>query len=448
MRGGGRPRRIGSLALSIRPCPSTTGPARSARRPAGWRSTTAGDEVVVDPRRRGRRVQPRLHLPQGARRSSSCTRTPTGCARRWSGATASCVEATWDEAFEEIERRPRRRSSSSTAATPSRSTSATRPPTTCRRCSTGRSAAGARHRRTSTRPAPSTRCRSRSRAGLMFGTRCSMPGARRRPHRLPADPGREPVRVERQPDDRARHARPARGAPRARRQGRRGRPAPQRARPRRPTSTSPSGPAPTRCCCSRWRARCSRRASSTSARWPAHVNGARRGRASSCASFTPEAVAPRLRHRRRRRSGASPASWRRAERPPSTAASAPAPQEFGTLASWLVDVVNVAHRQPRPRGRRDVPARRGRPAEHARHARQRQGLRASGRWHSRVRGLPRGLGELPVAVPGRGDRHARRGPGPRARSPSPATRCSRRPNGDRLDGALEALEFMVASTST
>ena len=47
--------------------------------------------------------------------------------------------------------------------------------------------------------ARSTRCRSRSRAGLMFGGGARDPGARRRPHRLPADARRQPARVERQP---------------------------------------------------------------------------------------------------------------------------------------------------------------------------------------------------------------------------------------------------------
>ena len=40
-----------------------------------------------------------------ARRSSSSTRTPTGSARRWSSGTASSCEATWDEAFAEVEQR-------------------------------------------------------------------------------------------------------------------------------------------------------------------------------------------------------------------------------------------------------------------------------------------------------------------------------------------------------
>ncbi len=76
--------------------------------------------------------------------------------------------------------------------------------------------------------------------------RAQHPGPGRRPHRPPADAGREPARLERQPADRARHARAAARHPRARRQGRRRRPAPQRAPPSRPTSTTSSGRAPTR----------------------------------------------------------------------------------------------------------------------------------------------------------------------------------------------------------
>ncbi len=44
------------------------------------------------PRRPRRRVQPRASSAPRARRSSSSTRTPTGCAGRWSSATARFVE--------------------------------------------------------------------------------------------------------------------------------------------------------------------------------------------------------------------------------------------------------------------------------------------------------------------------------------------------------------------
>ena len=48
-----------------------------------------------------------------------------------------------------------------------------------------------------------------------------------------------------------------------------------------------------------------------------------------------------VRHRRRRRSGASPATSRRTERAGVYGRIGTCTQEFGTLASWLVDVVNV-----------------------------------------------------------------------------------------------------------
>ena len=139
-----------------------------------------------------------------------------------------------------------------------------------------------------------------------------------------------------------------------------------------------------------------------------------------------------LRDRGRRRSAGSRASWPPPSAPRSTAASARCTQEFGTLASWLVDVLNVAHRQPRPRraarcSRAAAAAPRTRPA-----ARPGRGV-TLGRWASRVRGLPevvrRAAGRR--ASPRRSRRPAR------ARSArwsrSPATRCCRRPNGARLD---------------
>ena len=76
----------------------------------------------------------------------------------------------------------------------------------------------------------------------MFGGALDRAGARRRPHRLPADAGRQPVRVQRQPGHRPRLARPHRGADRPGRHAGRGRPPADRARPRRRPSTWPSGP--------------------------------------------------------------------------------------------------------------------------------------------------------------------------------------------------------------
>jgi anaerobic selenocysteine-containing dehydrogenase len=115
-------------------------------------------------------------------------------------------------------------------------------------------------------------------------------------------------------------------------------------------------------------------------------------------------------------------------------------QTFGTLASWLIDVLNVltgnldreggamfplaaagqANSAPGPR----------RPFRHA-------------RWHSRVRGLPEVLGELPVGTlaeeiltPGDGQ--------VRALITSSGNPCVSTPNAARLSDALEQLDFMVS----
>ena len=110
--------------------------------------------------------------------------------------------------------------------------------------------------------------------------------------------------------------------------------------------------------------------------------------------------------------------------------------EFGTMASWMVDVLNVitgnldrpggamfsrsAHEQPRSR----------------RHFQ-------TGRWGSRVRGLPETRGELPVSVlaeeilePGEGQIKAMI---TIAGNPILST-----PDSDRLDEAFASLEFMVS----
>ena len=65
---------------------------------------------------------------------------------------------------------------------------------------------------------------------------------------------------------------------------------------------------------------------------------------------------------------------------------------YGTLAAWLVDVLNVIT------GNLDRPG--GAMFPHAAHERPRRRPRAfrTGRWHSRVRGLPEAMGELPVAT--------------------------------------------------
>ena len=203
-----------------------------------------------------------------------------------------------------------------------------------------------------------------------------------------------------------------RGAARARRQARRGRPAPHAAPPRRPTSTTRSGPAPTRCCCSRSCTCCSPRTSSRPAASPSSPTGSTRSR-ELAQPFTPEAVAPVDRDRRRARSAGWRASWPPPSRPPSTAgsarrrrSSARSPPGWSTCStSSPATSTGRAARCSRapPPGQRNSSGEpgRGRGAQHrplalARARAARELRRAAGRGARR------------------GDRDAGRGPGPRA----------------------------------
>ncbi len=117
-------------------------------------------------------------------------------------------------------------------------------------------------------------------------------------------------------------------------------------------------------------------------------------------------------------------------------------QEFGTLASWLVDVLNVVTGNlDRPGGAMFTKAAagssntRGTPG-------QGKGMQV-GRWHTRVRGLPEALGELPVAglaeeidTPGDGQVRVLF---TLAGNPVVST-----PNAGRMRRALEGLDLMVS----
>jgi anaerobic selenocysteine-containing dehydrogenase len=117
-------------------------------------------------------------------------------------------------------------------------------------------------------------------------------------------------------------------------------------------------------------------------------------------------------------------------------------QEFGTLASWLVDVVNVlAGNLDRlggamfAKGAAGAFNTTGTPGAG-------RGVRF-GRWHSRVRGAPEVYGELPVAclteeieTPGEGQI--------RAMISIAGNPASSTPDAARLDRALASLEFMVS----
>jgi anaerobic selenocysteine-containing dehydrogenase len=117
-------------------------------------------------------------------------------------------------------------------------------------------------------------------------------------------------------------------------------------------------------------------------------------------------------------------------------------QEFGTLASWLVDVLNLLS------GNLDRPGGAMFPKGAAGHGNtagtpgRGRGVKF-GRWHTRVRGLAEVFGELPVAclaeeidTPGEGQV---RGLITLSGNPVVST-----PNSGRLDQALEDLDFMVS----
>ena len=117
-------------------------------------------------------------------------------------------------------------------------------------------------------------------------------------------------------------------------------------------------------------------------------------------------------------------------------------QEFGTLASWLVDVLNVlTGNLDRPGGAMFPRAAAGQRNSAGEPGRGR-GI-TLGRWHSRVRGLPETLGELPVAalaeemeVPGEGQVRALI---TLAGNPARST-----PNSARIERALDGLDLYVA----
>ncbi|MEE9607672.1 MAG: molybdopterin oxidoreductase family protein [Myxococcota bacterium] len=155
--------------------------------------------------------------------------------------------------------------------------------------------------------------------------------------------------------------------------------------------------------------------------------------------FAPEAVAPAT--------GVAADVTRRLAR--EFAGSAPAAcygrigtctQEFGTLASWLVDVLNtLTGNLDRPGGAMFPRPATGPAVPRAR----RRGRVAVGRWHSSVRGLPEAFGELPSAalaeeIDSAGDERIR------ALVTVAGNPVLSTPNGARLARALETLEFMVS----
>ncbi|MBK6280125.1 MAG: molybdopterin-dependent oxidoreductase [Gammaproteobacteria bacterium] len=156
------------------------------------------------------------------------------------------------------------------------------------------------------------------------------------------------------------------------------------------------------------------------------------------APFTPEAVAGIT--------GVAPADVRRlcerfcaAERPVIYGRIGLCTQEFGTLASWLVDVVNLL------RGRLDAVggAMFPRPATGQGEDSDSVGELLRGRWHSKVRGFPEYMSMLPATLMAEelawdGEDRAR------ALITVAGNPVLSVPNGDRLREAIDGLDFVVA----
>jgi anaerobic selenocysteine-containing dehydrogenase len=172
----------------------------------------------------------------------------------------------------------------------------------------------------------------------------------------------------------------------------------------------------------------------------AHVSGLGEVR-SLMREFTPEAVAgacgieaEEIRRMARELGGA--------ERAAVYARIGTCTQEFGTLASWLVDVLNVLTGNLDRQGGAMFPRAAAGQRNSSGAAGSGKGVRF-GRWASRVRGLPEAFGELPVAVlaeeidtPGEGQIRALVTV---AGNPLVST-----PNSERLTRAVEGLDFMLA----
>jgi anaerobic selenocysteine-containing dehydrogenase len=117
-------------------------------------------------------------------------------------------------------------------------------------------------------------------------------------------------------------------------------------------------------------------------------------------------------------------------------------QEFGTLASWLVDVLNVLTGNLDSEGGAMFTLAAAGQANARGSGGRGRGV-TTGRWHSRVRELPEVFGELPVVclaeeieTPGDGQVRAFISVGG---NPALST-----PNSGRLDRALDSLEFMLS----
>jgi len=117
-------------------------------------------------------------------------------------------------------------------------------------------------------------------------------------------------------------------------------------------------------------------------------------------------------------------------------------QSYGTLASWLVDVVNVFTGNLDREGGAMFPLAAAAQRNSTGAGGRGKGVRI-GRWTSRVRGLPEAFGELPVA--GLADEIETPGEGQvRALITIAGNPVVSTPDAERLERAIDGLEFMLA----
>ena len=316
------------------------------------------------------------------------------------------TEATWDEAYAVVEERPRR--GHSRARRDVGRGLPRQPERPHRRGQPVRAAdhPRARHASGVQRQHPGSDAQAR-RARLLVRQPGRVHGARPRPHRLPGDHRRESPCVQRKSGHRRRLPRQAQGAAQARRPVHRHRPGPH---PHRRTGRSAhraSAPAPTPRCCSRSCTCSSKKALShrISAEWPTTSTGST-SFATLAAGFAPDDVAAHC--------GVPADDIRALARELANAPTAAvygrigtSTVEFGTLASWLVDVINILTGNLDRQGGAMFPL--GAAAPAPRPPKQGRGF-VTGRWHSRVSGYPEALSRTARRRARRGDRHPRRGP--------------------------------------
>ena len=353
-----------------RPDALTTAPAPSARPPAASRSRLEGTRGRAGPGRRA---------TTSSATASSAPRPPAQAAARGPGpadraarpaATGELVEATWDEAFEEIDRRLSpilaehgRERRGRVRGQPERPQSLGAHLRA--RCGCGRSG-----HRTSTPPSTVDQMPKQVSAGLMFGTILShpVPDVDRSDHLLilGANPLVSNGSLLTAPDMRGR----LRAHPRARRQGRGGRPAPHpHRRGGRRAPLHPPGHG--RAAAGGMARTLFEEGLVARARWPSTSTGS-----ASCAS----AGAGSRPSAWRRRAASTPAEIRRMARELAARRARRRLRPHRHLHAGVRHARQLAggraqraHRQPRPRGRRHVHARGRRPEQLQRRPRPGQG---------------------------------------------------------------------------